>query len=469
MNFFKKQEKEREGQLDKDQSEVMEEKNLNSASTALNVDSKELYIYLYEAPLIDNCYKDITEDNINSPSILQLCGDVNAGIKAGAIKSTVTTFTVQTLVPEILEVYCGIIKADAAESFKNLEEEKGRIEKDLQASRKALAEKTAEFEEFKASTANTSAGTGTELAEEERGKYEEDIRILEDTIESNSNDLATYKQKAESLKKELDATTNELAKLNESLDKLSALSSEGIDERVQDLMEESGRKDVEITKLNSQLITANRDLKQARNDAKTREYNMNAIQGLKGNIAMLTEDLDKTTSELMSSLDEVARLQQESIVKEQRIIALEAQNKSLATKADLAVKAVLKGEKPVNIVQEEVASTVNIKEKEITAVGDIKVTSLGEQPNAIKEAEVNNAPASVIIQGYSEEEVQILMIASMQFRGMMKSLVPEYKNDIKDQMLRILKHKDEFAFPLPAIQSKLDEIFSDKIVANITN
>lgn len=466
--FFSSKKKEQEKEMNVKQSEVMGEKNLGGPSTVLNPDSKELYVYLYESTLIDDCYKDITEQNINSAGILQLCSDVNAGIKGGFIKSDAPSYTVQTLVPKILEVYCGVIKADADEAYRKLEDEKARIEKELTSAKASLSEKTAEFEEFQANAAKQPVGTGTGLAEEERAKYEEDIRMLEETIETNSNDLAAYKQKAENLKNELDATTNELAKLNESLDKLSALSSEGIDERVQDLMEESGRKDVEITKLNSQLITANRDLKQARSDAKTREYNTNAIQGLKGNIAMLTEDLDKTTNELMSSLDQVAKLQQEGIVKDQRIVALEAQNKSLAIKADIAVKAVLKGEKPVSIVKEEVASTAEIKEKEVVPIEDIKVSSVTGQPGSSEESQAANEPAPVIIQGYSEEEVQILMIASMQFRGMVKALAPEYKNNVKDQMERILAHKAELSLPLTAIQAKLDEIFADKIVANST-
>ena len=485
QGFFKDRNKDKnKGKLDtlNDSSEVSnnEPVKIGSDITPINSDSVELSAYLYEHNSIDNCYNNIRENNVNSEDILQLCKEVNSKIKEGSILSKVPSFTTQTLATEILKVYCLIIKDDVQQDVKNINEELETAVGKLNKAQGALEEAQSAYKNLKIDYDELSqadnGNTISSCTSEEKEKYESDIQLLEDTIEKYQKEIEMNEVKLKDMSDSLDRSNKELIGLNQSLDKISSASADTVDDRFQELLKDSNAKDLEIAKLNSNIITINRDLKQARNDAKTREYNTAAITGLKGSIAMLTEDIEKTTSELMSALDEVARLQQEAIVSEQEIIAYKAQTKSLRAKAQIAVKAVMSGER-AGVVSS--AGTGSEAEKEIASsiasaniereIGNIDI-AMNPRNNAslntlnAKETIVDKEP-EIIIQGIAEETVQKLMVAAMQLRGMQKSFNPAYRNDMRDQLTRLIDSKDSFDFNLGAVKVELERIFADVITA----
>lgn len=443
-------------------------------------DSVELSAYLYEHNSIDNCYNSIREDNVNCEDMLQLCKEVNSKIKDGSIISNVASFTVQTLATEVLKVYCLIIKDDVQQDVKNINSELEISVNKVKQAQIALDEAQSDYKNLKIDydklAESKQNGTGEGLSSAEKEKYERDIQLLEDTIEKYQKEIEANEEKLKDMSEALDKANKELIGLNQSLDRISSASADTVDDRFQELLKDSNAKDLEIAKLNSNIITINRDLKQARNDAKTREYNTAAITGLKGSIAMLTDDIEKTTGELMSALDEVARLQQEAIVSEQEIIAYKSQAKSLKAKAQMAVKAVMSGEMAGianrtgagSDAEKEVASSIasaNI-EREIGNIDIAMNPSSDTSLNTLntKETIVEKEP-EIIIQGIAEETVQKLMVAAMQLRGMQKEFMPTYRNDIRNQLSRLIDNKDSFDFNLSEVKIELERIFADVITA----
>lgn len=425
----------------------------------VNADSVTLYQFLYEHSALDSCYNLLLEGKINDSEILQLCNEINANIKSGNILDNIAKLTPSTLETEIYKVYSRVAGDDAKTEIDKAQSEITKLTRDIENISNEL-ESTKErydglVDEYNEVLANNATAETPTVSEEELQKLKNTIDDLRISIEGKDIDLTNAEREVDHLKLELDNAKKEMTSLNASMQ--SMVSSKNIDmdaeARMEELASKVNEKELESAGLRSQIASIQGDLLQARRDIKCKLPNEDAINGLKGTIAVLTANLEKSNKELLEVLEEVASAQQQIITKDQEIVSLKVINKALSSKADIRVKGIRDG----SLVREGIEDRERIQDA--TAESEVASSSVIEEnkiEETVKEEEVEVT--------YTREEVTLFMIAAMETRVLWQELIPEYRGKLNDQMSRILGMEEELKLPLPNIKEQVKALFSDKLI-----
>lgn len=419
---------------------------------------------MYEHSALDTCYNLLLEGHINDSEILQLCNEINANIKSGRIVDDIAKLTPTTLETEIYKVYSRVAGDDAKTEIDKAQSEIVKLTRSIETISTELQSTKERYDglvdEYNEVLSNNAIGATPAVSEEELQKLKDSIEDLSLSIEGKDLDLANAEREVEHLKLELDNAKKEMTSLNASMQ--SMVSSKNIDmdaeARMEELADKVNEKELECAKLNSQIVSIQGDLLQARRDIKCKLPNEDAINGLKGTIAVLSANLEKSNKELLELLEEIASAQQQIITKDQEIISLKVINETLSSKADIRVKGIRDG----SLVREGIEDSQN--QKEANAEAEAASTVLEEKKIEEKKAEEVVAEEEEVEATYTREQVTLFMIAAMETRVLWQELIPEYRGKLNDQMGRILDMEEELKLPLPNIKEQVKALFSDKLI-----